>query len=152
MTHRKPIQGYCCNSNNTAPSIGTIVGWGLELSLWSKRVSCSLKERANQRWLFVEYAQGGSFNFRKWSWLTMFNSLFSLPTFLLFSPFRLVRSNTWVQWKHLAPERSIDLCIQTFPKLLLLLVSKVTTRSLYPEYIANLKLPIDAFSRKSLRR
>jgi len=22
------------NSNNTAPSIGTIVGWGLELSLW----------------------------------------------------------------------------------------------------------------------
>ena len=25
----------------------------------------------------------------------------SFPTFLLFSPFRLVRSNTWVQWKHL---------------------------------------------------
>ena len=22
------------NSNNTAPSIGTIAGWGLELSLW----------------------------------------------------------------------------------------------------------------------
>jgi len=27
----------------------------------------------------------------------MFHSLFSFPTFLLFSPFRLVRSNTWVQ-------------------------------------------------------
>ena len=52
------------NSNNTAPSIGTIAGWGLELSLWLKRVSCSLKERANQRWLFAEYAQGCSFNFR----------------------------------------------------------------------------------------
>jgi hypothetical protein len=39
--------------------------------------------------------------------------------------------------------------LQTFPKLLLLLVPKVTTRSLYPEYIANLKLPIDAFYRES---
>jgi hypothetical protein len=61
-------------------------------------------------------------NIKKWrstSWLTMFNSLFSFPTFLLFSPFWLVRSNTWVQWKHLTPERSIDLCLQTFPKLLL---------------------------------
>jgi hypothetical protein len=66
-------------------------------------------------------------NSKKWrstSWLTMFNSLFSFPTFLVFSPFRLVRSNTWVQWKHLTPERSIDLCLQTFPKLLLLLVPK----------------------------
>jgi hypothetical protein len=35
--------------------------------------------------------------------------------------------------------------LQTFSKLLLLLVPKVTTRSLYPECIANLKLPIDAF-------
>jgi hypothetical protein len=49
----------------------------------------------------------------------------------------------------LTPERSIDLCLQTFPKLLLLLVPKVTTRSLYPEYIANFKLPIDAFYRES---
>jgi hypothetical protein len=87
-------------------------------------------------------------NNKKWrstSWLTMFNSLFSFPTFLLFSPFRLVRSNTWVQWKHLTPERSIDLCLQTFLKLLLLLVPKVTSLSLYPECIANLRLPIDAF-------
>ena len=79
-------------------------------------------------------------NNKKWrsaSWFTMFNSVFSFPTFLLFSPFRLVRSNTWVQWKHLTPERSIDLCLQTFPKLLLLLVPKVTTRSLYPECIAS---------------
>ena len=91
-------------------------------------------------------------NNKKWrsaSWLTMFNSLFSFPTFLLFSPFRLERSNTWVQWKHLTPERSIDLCLQTFLKLLLRLVPKVTTRSLYPECIANLKLPIDAFYRES---
>ena len=79
----------------------------------------------------------------------MINSLFSFPTFLLFSPFRLVRSNTWVQRKHLTPERSIDLCLQTFPKFLLLLVPKVTTHSLYPECIANLKLPIDAFYRES---
>ena len=89
-------------------------------------------------------------NNKKWrstSWLTMFNSLFSFPTFLLFSP--LVRSNTWVQWKHLTPECSIDLCLQTFPKLLLLLVPKVTTPSLFPECIANLKLPIDAFYRES---
>jgi hypothetical protein len=49
----------------------------------------------------------------------------------------------------LTPARSIDLCLQTFPKLLLLLVQKVTTRSLYPECIANLKLPIDAFYRES---
>jgi hypothetical protein len=48
----------------------------------------------------------------------------------------------------LTPERSIDLCLQTFPKLLLLLVPKVTTRSLYPECIANLKLPIDTFYRE----
>jgi hypothetical protein len=79
----------------------------------------------------------------------MFNSLFSFLTFLLFSHFRLVRSNTWVPCKLLTHERSIDLCLQTFPKLLLLLVPKVTTRSLYPECIANLKLPIDAFYRKS---
>ena len=79
-------------------------------------------------------------NNKKWrsaSWFTMFDSVFSFPTFLLFSPFRLVRSNTWVQWKHLTLERSIDLCLQTFPKLLLLLVPKVTTRSLYPECIAS---------------
>jgi hypothetical protein len=38
--------------------------------------------------------------------------------------------------------------LQTFPKLLLL-VPKVTTRSLYPECIANLKLPIDALYRES---
>jgi hypothetical protein len=56
---------------------------------------------------------------------------------------------TRVQWKHLTPERSIDLCLQTFPKLLLLLVPKVTTHSLYPECIANLKLPSDAFYRES---
>jgi hypothetical protein len=49
----------------------------------------------------------------------------------------------------LTPERSIDLCLQKFPKLFLLLVPKVTTRSLYPEFIANLKLPIDAFYRES---
>jgi hypothetical protein len=91
-------------------------------------------------------------NNKKWrstSWLTMFNSLFNFPTFLLFSPFKLVRSNTWVQWKHLTPERSIDLCLQTFPKLILLLVPKITTHSLYRECIANLKLPIDAFYRES---
>ena len=91
-------------------------------------------------------------NNKKWrstSWLTMFNSFFSFPTFLLFSPFRLVRSNTWVQWKHLTPKRSIDLSLQTFPKLLLLLVPKVTTHSLFPECIASLKLPIDAFYRES---
>ena len=90
-------------------------------------------------------------NNKKWrstSGITMFNSSFSFPTFLLFSPFRLVRSNTWIQWKHLTPERSIDLCLQTFPKLHLL-VPKVTTRSLYPECIANWKLPIDAFYRES---
>ena len=93
-------------------------------------------------------------NNKKWrstSWLTMFNSLFSFPTFFLFSPFRLVlRSNTWVQWKHLTPDHSIDLSwLQTFRKLLLLLVPKVTTRSLCLECIANLKLPIDAFYRES---
>ena len=87
-------------------------------------------------------------NNMKWrstSWLTMFNSLFSFPTFLLFSPLRLVKSNMWVQWNwHLTPERSIDL-----PKFLLLSVPNVTTRSLYLECIANLKLPIDAFYRES---
>ena len=88
---------------------------------------------------------------RSTSWLTMFNS-FSFPTFLLFSPFRLVRSNTCVQWKHLTPERSIDLSLQTFPKLFFLLVPKVTTHSLCPECIANLKLPIDAFYRESFRQ
>ena len=91
-------------------------------------------------------------NNKKWrstSRLTMLNSLFSFPTFLLFSPFKLVRSNMWVQWKRLTPERSIDLCLQTFPKLLLLLVPKVTTCSLYPECVANLKLPIDTFYRES---
>ena len=91
-------------------------------------------------------------NNKKWrstSWLTMFNSLFSFLTFLLFSPFRLVRSNTWVPWKLLTHERSIDLGLQTFPKLLLLLVPKVTTHSLYPECIDNLKLPIDALYRES---
>jgi hypothetical protein len=36
MKHRKPIHGYICNSNNTAPSIGTVAGWGLELSLWKR--------------------------------------------------------------------------------------------------------------------
>ena len=40
-------------------------------------------------------------------------------------------------------------CLQTFPKLLLLLVPKVTTHNLYPECIAKLKLPIDAFYRES---
>ena len=49
----------------------------------------------------------------------------------------------------MTPERSIDLCLQTFPKFLLLLVPKVITRSLFPECIANLKLPIDAFYRES---
>jgi hypothetical protein len=49
----------------------------------------------------------------------------------------------------LTPERSIDLCLHTFRKLLLLLVPKVTTRSLCPECAANLKLPIDAFYRES---
>ena len=78
----------------------------------------------------------------------MLNSLFSFPTFLLFSPIRLVRSYTWVQWKHLTPERSIDQYLQIFSKLLLL-VPKVTTRISYPECIANLKLPIDAFYRES---
>ena len=43
---------------------------------------------------------------------------------------------------------TIDLCLQTFPKLLLLLAPKVTS-SLYPECIANLKLPVDAFYRES---
>ena len=36
---------------------------------------------------------------------------------------------------------TIDLCLQTFPKLLLLLVPKF----IYPECMANLKLPVDAF-------
>jgi hypothetical protein len=46
-------------------------------------------------------------------------------------------------------EANRNLCLQTFPKLLLLLVPKVATRSLYPECIANLKIPIDAFYRES---
>ena len=49
--------------------------------------------------------------------------------------------------KQLTPEHSIDLCFQTIPKLLLLLAPKVTS-SLYPEYIANLKLPVDVFYRE----
>jgi hypothetical protein len=87
-------------------------------------------------------------NKKKWrstSWFTMFNSLFSFPTFLLFSPFRLVRSNTWVQCKYLTPERSIDLWYKHF----LLLVPKVTTYNVYPECITNSKLQIDAFYRES---
>jgi hypothetical protein len=40
---------------------------------------------------------------------------------------------------------TIDLCLQTFPKLLLLLVLKF----IYPECMANLKLPIDGFYRES---
>jgi hypothetical protein len=48
----------------------------------------------------------------------------------------------------LTPERSIDQYLQIFSKLLLL-VPKVTTRISYPECIANLKLPIDAFYRES---
>jgi hypothetical protein len=43
---------------------------------------------------------------------------------------------------------TIDLCLQTFPKLLLLLVPKVTS-SLYPECITDLKLPVDTFYRES---
>jgi nitrate reductase beta subunit len=39
--------------------------------------------------------------------------------------------------------------INQLVKLLLLSVPKVTTCSLYPECIANLKLPIDAFYRES---
>jgi hypothetical protein len=38
---------------------------------------------------------------------------------------------------------------QSETRMALLLVPKVTTRSLYPEYIANLKLPIDTFYRES---
>jgi hypothetical protein len=146
------------NSNNTAPSIGTIAWWGLTLLVIK---TCRLlSERESQSAMIICRVCARRFfqfpvmftNNKKWrstSWLTMFNSLFSFPTFLLFSPFRLIRSNTWVQWKHLTPERSIDLCLQTFPKLLLLLVPKVTTCSLYPECIANLKLPIDTFYRES---
>ena len=54
-----------------------------------------------------------------------------------------------VQWKHLTPECSINLCLQTFPKLLLLFLAPKVTSSLYPECIANLKLPVDAFYRES---
>jgi hypothetical protein len=43
---------------------------------------------------------------------------------------------------------TIDLCLQTFPKLLLLLAPKVTN-SLYPECIANLKLLFDMVYRES---
>jgi hypothetical protein len=50
--------------------------------------------------------------------------------------------------KTFTPEHSIDLCLQTFPKLLILLAPKVTS-SLYPECIANLKLQIDTFLRES---
>jgi hypothetical protein len=50
--------------------------------------------------------------------------------------------------KQLTAIKSIDLCWQTFPKLLLLLAPKVTS-NLYPECIANLKLPVDAFYRES---
>ena len=38
---------------------------------------------------------------------------------------------------------------QTFPKLLLLLAPKVTS-SLYPEFKANLKLPVDTFYRSGV--
>ena len=60
-----------------------------------------------------------------------------------------LKKNTWVQWKHLTPERSIDLCLQTFPKLLLLFAPKVTRSYKYSECIANLKLPVDTFYRES---
>jgi hypothetical protein len=50
--------------------------------------------------------------------------------------------------KQLTAIKSIDLCLRTFPKLLLLLAPKVTS-SLYPECIANLKLPVDTFYRES---
>ena len=40
---------------------------------------------------------------------------------------------------------TIDQCLQTFPKLLLLLAPKF----IYPECMANLKLPVDAFYRES---
>ena len=50
--------------------------------------------------------------------------------------------------KQLTAIKSIDLCVQTFPKLLLILAPKVTS-SIYPECIANLKLPVDAFYRES---
>jgi hypothetical protein len=40
---------------------------------------------------------------------------------------------------------TIDQCLQTFPKLILLLVPKFT----YPECMANLKLPVDTSYRES---
>ena len=146
------------NSNNSAPSIRYRYSRAWTLLVIKTRQL--LSERESQSAMIICRVCARRFfqfpvmftNNKKWrsaSWFTMFNSLFSFPTFILFSPFRLVRSNTWVQWKHLTPERSIDLCLQTFPKLLLLLVPKVTPRSLYPECIANLKLPIDTFYRES---
>ena len=42
----------------------------------------------------------------------------------------------------------VHLCLQTFPKLLLLLAPKVTS-TLYPECIANLRIPVDTFCRES---
>ena len=50
--------------------------------------------------------------------------------------------------KQLTAMKSIVLCLQTFPKLLLLLAPKVTS-SLYPECIANLKLPVHTFYQDS---
>ena len=50
--------------------------------------------------------------------------------------------------KQLTAIKSIDLCLQTFPKLLLLLAPKFTS-SLYPECITNLKLLVDTFYRES---
>jgi hypothetical protein len=50
--------------------------------------------------------------------------------------------------KQLTAIKSIDLCLQTFLKLLLLLATKVTS-SLYTECIANLKLPVDTTYRES---
>jgi hypothetical protein len=49
------------------------------------------------------------------------------------------------------PSKQVTRIIQSlyYAKLLLLLVPKVTTCSLYPECIANLKLPIDTFYRES---
>ena len=146
------------NLNNSAPSIR--YRYSRAWTLLVIKMRQLLSERKSQSTMIICRVCARRFfqfpvmftNNKKWrstSWFTMFNSLFSFPTFLLFSPFRLVRSNTCVQWKHLTPERSIDLCLQTFPKLLLLLVPKVTAHILYPECIANLKLPIDSFYRES---
>ena len=144
------------NSNNSAPSIRYRYSRVWTLLVIKTRQLLSEREPISDDYL--PSMRKGFFQFpvmftnnKKWrsiSWFTMLNSLFSFPTFLLFSPIRLVRSNTWVQWKHLTPERSIDQYLQIFSKLLLL-VPKVTTRISYPECIANLKLPIDAFYRES---